>query len=648
MALTVISVAVVLSPLLLYPLPSHVFNGDVALHYKLTGLIRDDIGFVAYENYPKFFQLMNLVPMMIFGLPAGAAMYLFTAIAVAVLPYLTARVALELTGDRRLSLLAGLFSVITIFYNSQFVGAAPVPQTLALTLVPAIFYLFLKRRWLPAGLLFGVHIMLHGSWPVPLFFVAVYALLKYARTKSTVRLKDAVLMATAGGLLALPLRLYIMTNLFHDTIISGVENSLVYVTSMISLLWFPLLISPFVMVLLGLAACGRLYRTRELHKVPYLFLVVAFVLVLVSTQLFFPDIQGTVLGLTFIPSRNIPFLLLPLSILSAYVVSTAVRKNHLLILVAVALMLLSLPSYVSWYARTPTVLDASDLSTIEFLNMQDFGPVFYNPINVNSNDYFVIELGLQERHDAITGFLLLSGARNDLLQQYSYILEDKGDPLAAGIVEQNRESLSLVYSNEKHHVYAVDRTGPPAAPYSLDDHVTAFATFLRAHPKGAQIFASPTTIAFQTDSERSCLIIDAGISTGDCRAADLQIAGDRAHLSELLRTYSITEFLFRMNWFYSGGDLQIDIAVGALIRVNAPALINRAPVDAVTIADHDVVVVLDKEQSKVIISQGAEPQGFATNSLFVSRTFRWVLLNSKHTFPNVLPGVVYAGIKEIL
>lgn len=640
--LTMISLVVVLSPLFLYPLPQNVFNGDVTLHYKLTGLIDDDINFVSYENYPKLYQFLNLYLVYLLNFPIGHAMYLLTIVSVLLLPYVTYKVGLELTKNKDIAILSALFSVITIFYNSIFVGSAPVPQTMGLMLIPAIFYLYLKNHSIYAGLLLGFHMLLHGSWPISILLMLLYTFLDFYKTRKIQRIRDTFIILIIGFLISLPVNLYIKMNLFHDTIISTVRNSLVYITSMIPLIWFPLIITPILIPFLILYGIWKLYKGKKLKETNYLFILLSFILLIIATQLYFLDIKGTVLGITYIPARIVPFLLLPMSLLSAFAVNSLFKNKYKLVAFLVLLMVLSLPQYVSWYEKTTTSLDDNDISVINFLSEQDYGEVFYNPINYNSNEYFIIDMSIQDMLDRSTSFLILSGERNNLLNNVSYILESKGDDLIYDLVETNNDRLEVIFSNEKYNIYKIIETDSYSVDKKLVDSAYSFVTFLNAHPKGNKIFSKNTVINFKTDSEQVCIEFDNKISVIPCQDYDIKISGDYLHLKEMLETFSITEFIYRTNWFYSKDEIQFELV--NTIELNTPNI--PIPIDSVTLTDLNILVELN--DNKLTVSKSNEVKGIQTNSKFVSRTMKWTLLNSRHTFPNTIFGFIYASVKEVI
>ena len=91
-----------LLPLFQFPYPDYVYNGDVALHYKLISLVSQNLGNIAYEIYPKLFHLLAVAAMGV-GLSVWQAMVAVTAVFALLTPYAIYRCARALTGDKQLA-----------------------------------------------------------------------------------------------------------------------------------------------------------------------------------------------------------------------------------------------------------------------------------------------------------------------------------------------------------------------------------------------------------------------------------------------------------------------------------------------------------------------------------------------------------------
>lgn len=644
--LTLLALVAMTLPMVLFPYPSFINNGDLALHYKLSSLVHENWSYLSFELYPKLFHIMVSILLIVFpwlGIVGG--MTAVTAAFLIFLPLAMYKLSMEVIGDRRVSVLSAFFSVTLLVHNSAFVGLAlTVPQTLAMTLSPAIFYFFLKHRYALAGVTLGVLMLTHGSWPILVVFMLLYPFTLPGKDRYAL-LKVAILSSIVGFVIALPFTIYNKAFLFHDTINSTVVNSIVYITSMISIFSVPLILVPFFSVILYVSGGWRLFRKGGRGMFVLWFLA----LLLVTSQAFLLLNSGHIFGLVFIASRVLFLLFIPLSMLCAYGLAWLTRGNKAAVLaVAVVFLLSSAAYYYPWYEHKSVKLDAEDIAAAEFLAATGDrnSMVLFNPLRYNLNEHFVVMTGLQD-FDLRNEYLLLSGY-NKSVSDVDYVLANRNDSALMGFVDSNSWRLSEVYSNGKYRIFKVIERFESSDPTD-DTYMRGFSFFYNQNTKLKGIFSEPISIAVSSGGSRFCMRVQDRMDPVECGYdADITISGDGRYIRELFSTYSISEFAYRMLWFYGNGMLNITTSSMLSISLSVPVQVPGIIGSNIELSDLGVYAHIERLSGGANITlsskRNAETKYYATSLKSVSRITRWVLVNSWFTFPNAIWGLAYDAI----
>ncbi|MBM3303679.1 MAG: hypothetical protein FJY76_01170 [Candidatus Aenigmarchaeota archaeon] len=648
-ALTAVSLLLMSLPLLVFSYPSFINNGDVALHYKLSSLVFENWRFLAFELYPKLFHIM--VSLLAYAMPwlgVWGGMVTVTLAFVVFMPVAMYKLAFELFGSRRVSILSAFFSVIILVHNSAFVGVAlAVPQTLAMTLAPAILYFFLRKRWISTGVLLGALMLLHGSWPMLVVFMFLYAVIMQCRKKAFLGWMGVAVFSTAlAAIISLPLTAYNKMFLFHDTINATVLGTTAYVSSMISIFAVPLIIVPFFSFILYVYGGWNIFRKRGKEKIPMMVLLFL-ALVLATSQAFLLLPAGHIFGLVFISSRVLFLVFIPIAMLCAYGLVAASRgKSYVVVAVAFLFIAASIPYYHAWYEHKNVAMGAGEIEAASFLSGsgQRNAMVLFNPLRYNMQEHFIVMTGLQDFN--LTNAALLLSGYNKSAVSFRYVLAEKNDSAMKLFTDANSWRLSEIYSNSKYSVFSVTGGFELEEP-DIDSYVRGFTFFYNQNQRlRGLVVSEPVSLAVKSGDDVVCARIMERMDVVPCGYnQDFEIKGEGGYIRELFSTYSISEFAYRLLWLYGNGMINITASSMANITVSVPRSVPGFMGSHFHLMDVGLYAGISGAGglSNVTVSSAhvAGAKYTETSLKSVSRLTRWVLANSWFTFPNAVWGAAY-------
>ena len=660
--LTAISLLLVLYPLLTHPLTEYVVVGDVASHYGFVFLITKGMENVGATLYPKMFHIIVAMISGISGSSIGTAMYALTIAAATAMPFVTYRLALLLTKNQEISLLSSLFSLITMIYTSSNVGIGlPIPQTVALSLISLILYLYISKKAAAAGIVLGFYMCLHSSWPLVFYFIGLYALLEFAEKKNKRVFVPAGIAMILPFLIYVPYSLYVRSHIIY--IAPLFPKAMFSYVSFFSFLW---LIAPPGLLLLALYSAWKILKKKEDYTLGYKFTAISFLSVLLSTQTFFIGVGSPFAGLLspegvpLTSERFLTFGLFSIAVLSAYAVYKITRGNKTYV-VAICLiaMALSIPGYWSSYEANITKLSDSGLGVMDALKQTGKYNryVLYNPLYPDfsaTRAIFMagdIPLQSEDSFSVLSKFMTLNALQIDV----SYVLKNRDDEEMNEFSAKHASSLKEIYSNDEYVLYEITEK-LPASNKTLRDYADLYVWYynkytLETHT--TDLFDNPFTIRIRSreTNETVCFGVNESVSVISCEARqDFEVEGNNIAYEYLfLPKYGIKPFMTKFLWFYNHGSLTVTPDKDLDLTLSVPNKIRRPLEYKVLLYDAGIYVDIKADEKEARAKLTAAPIGSGYNKIslgFFAKTLEWIELSRSYSYPNAIFGLFYAGVSE--
>jgi len=660
--LTGIAVMLVLYPMISHPLPKYVVTGDVAVHYGYAFLISKNIENVGATLYPKLFHILTAFISNLFGLSIGTSMYVLVFISAVLNPVITYRLSLLLTGHREISLLSSFFSVITMIYTSGNFGIAmPIPQSVALTLLPIVLYLFISKRPVLAGVTLALYMCLHSSWPLVFYFIGLYTLLEFAEKK------DKWVFVPAGISMILPFLIYVPYSLYvrsHTIYIAPLfPKAMFSYVSFFSFLW---LIAPPGVLLFALYSVWKILKKKEDYTLGYKFVAMSFLSVLLSTQTFFIGVGSPLAGLLspdgvpLTSERFLTFGLFSIAILFAYAVNR-IAKGRKTYVVAICLtaMALSITGYWSSYDGKITKFSDSGLGVMDALKQTGKYNryVLYNPLYPDFSATRAImmagDIPLQsdDSFSVLSKFMTLNALQIDV----SYVLKNRDDEEMNEFSAKHASSLKEIYSNDEYVLYEITEK-LPASNKTLRDYADLYVWYynkytLETHT--TDLFDNPFTIRIRSreTNETVCFGVNESVSVISCEARqDFEVEGNNIAYEYLfLPKYGIKPFMTKFLWFYNHGSLTVTPDKDLDLTLSVPNKIRRPLEYKMLLYDAGIYVDIKADEKEARAKLTAAPIGSGYNKIslgFFAKTLEWTELSRSYSYPNAIFGLFYAGVSE--
>ena len=668
--LTLVTLVLMLYPLLTHPLLTHVVYGDVTGHYAFAYLLSHDITQIKSTTYPGLYALTSAVIHNLTGLSLGASMYLLIVIAAVLLPIMTYKLTLALTKQKDISLLSAFLSV-AVTINMTMVGlSAPVAQTIALTLLPLTLYLFVSGRPAAAGVALGVYIITHFSWPLTFFLLFLYSALVFMENRKYAIFKKLAITIVIAIIVASPYYLYVFTQALYDMkspTISTVKPSFKGI-SVVSFLW---LIWPPFIILLALYASWKIYREKKEWNTSYKFIIISFLIILLSTQEYFLNIfvqeylfGGDILKThaIFEPNRVLVFVLYFVSVLSAYSIYkiTSGREKPIL-LICLAIIALAVPEYYQTYDNF--TLTDTELSMIEFFHSTGnySERVVYDITDKKAQaETYVINMGGKVVVQSEDNLLFFDQFKTINCPQIGYILASRNDTAMNAFIEKHKTSFSEIYSNRDYLIYGLLEQ-PECLNNSVDGYVDAFTYYYDAYifPAHMSGFAKMTPFVVMLESKDTkkdiCLSISTRMEKVDCDSSrrDFKISGSDMALKYLFsHPYGVKPFTDNLLWLYDNGFIEISAGSNVDINIIVPNKLSKI-VKTVNIPvyfyDIGVYAKARVNESEIDLHITTKPVGnyFKLSLGFFAKIIEWTNLARSYSYPNILIGLPYAIGSEI-
>lgn len=653
-------------PLLMLPAPENIFNGDIAYHTKQVKLLSKDASFILYDSYPKMFHVLSVALSSMAGVPPEQAMYAIAAMFSIVFVFTSYKLMKRMGADTEWALIATLLAIVVLPHTNKLVGTSiPVPQTLAMALFPLGILLFLNKRYMLAGLILGIHGLTHGSWPLTVIVWGVFALLEaegdwvHQISETVKKLAKPTLF---GFMIMLPWLVARSTiGVMHHDVVEGVGAYLIYIESPFPIISFIQLFWPTGIILLALygsltaSDAGKRYAPTLASAAAILFL----------TQLYYFIPAGSIAGLTFISSRMIPFLVVFIAFFAAMPIKSLLKRYRTAILASLfALTVLFALHNYGWYEKGSTTMGSDDLSAMRLLeSISHDAQVLYNPLNMYSNAGFVIDMSGNNAVDAPAAYMILGGAENASEYRVDFVLVEKGDRIMTEYTQQ-LEGAGKILENDG---YILLDTRPKAAggivrenleDYTnekLEDLAKGFALSANTHPGllSRIRFSEPTTFRFKTtDSmEETCITVFENVTVGACtgRENGLVIEADRRTLKEVLVTYSIHEFFYKIMRFYDMGKLGLTPTGNTAFSIEIPNPLRKEYAgQSLNICDLGITTNLNTESERIIVQveKGTDPDAVGVKFRTLAKSMRFVITYSPQTFPNIAVGATQAILSD--
>lgn len=659
--LTIVTLIAMLYPMIQHPLPKYVYGSDVMHHYKYSFLISQDIKNIATDPYPKMFPITSVLLHKIFNIPLGTSMYLVVLFCASLFPWIMYKLSLRLTENEEISLLSAFLSVAIVIYSGSYMGISmAMPQVVALFLIPLVVYLFLSNRLLWAGLFLGIHIMTHSSWPLTLFFILLYLSIQFFEKKQITIFKPFILMIILGLIVYLPYWWYINSNIVYKEL---VEKFIHMQRRNVSFFYYPFIIWPPGIILLGIYACWRIYKDKKDWNTSYKFVIVSFITILIVHQSYFLSLTTTsFLNLMiFIPDRVLYFLIYPLAILSAYalfqITKGGKRRKEYLIGICLIFMLISIPNYWQKMDAYHRELGISEINIIDvFHNMKEYDQyVLYNPLLKDGGlSRTVIYMGGQYEPWSADCFLVFSKFKTINHVNFTYVLENKNDPEMNTFIDKHQKDLKEVYSNSEYGIY--EFLNMPQQSDTLEDYADQYVYYYNTDVYNrylTNISDKPLKVLLKASDTKEdiCLILDQGMKIDSCKENyDIKVEGNAQVLKEILLTHGVRSFIDNFLWFYDHGYISITPAEDIDISVVLPNKIYREIETSIHLQDIDIYINIDATESdaKIHITKIPNEKSIKLSLKFFARSLEWVDLHYTQSFPNFIFSIPYALIMEFL
>lgn len=661
--LTIIALVLMLYPLIQHPPFEYVCCGDDAEDYKFSFLISKDfkniarIGTFEKDVYPKLYHLTVALLYKTLGFSFGTGMLLIILFADVLIPLLTYKLSLLITKHREISLLSAFLSVITIFYiGGQNGPSALAPENVAMALVIMIIYLFISNKPYIAGLFLGMYMITHKSWPISLAFILIYALIKFSEEKKVSVFKPIVITLILSFLISLPYNIYLQTHLVDKPIPGELTSSIV--RKNISPLAYIWLIWPPGIIILGVYACWKIYRDKKDWNISYKFIVTSFLIVFITTQSYFLLSFNTYLpflgNITFMPFRVLPFMLYFLSVLSAYAIFKIVKgKKSYIVTICLIFMLVS----VSHYWPTAKFYKIGDSEWEVIHAFQDTGNysknVVYNPLH-KSKYGILIFMGGQNSLPTEDIYLILSEFRKINSVDVTYILTNNKDSEMNTFIDKHKKDLKEIYSNSEYSIY--EFLNKPQQSNTLRDYADQYSYYYNnyLHPGYTHgIFEKPLTIWLEAvdTEEKVCITLNQGMEVISCNDLyDFKLRGRSAVFKEMLTTYGVKPSLDRFLWLYNHDHLSISPSEDVNASLILPGGLNKGVYTTLFLYDINTYVEINitKTKTMVHIIKTTQENGTRLSLKFFARSLEWVLFTESVSYPNIIVGVPYAVVMELL
>lgn len=544
-ALIIISFIVSSSILFLHSMPEYSYTGDSTLHMKWIDLLKEDWHYINYrpfDNYPNLYHLINAL--IGFVVPSGIAMALINAIARAIIIVFSFKLALTLLNqDKAQALIVALIASLIDFNVGIPVILTPLPQTLAIGLMIAVTYYFLKNDWLKAGIILGIYSIIHVSFYFVIALIALIALIKLFKNDSW---KQLIVLGKSIALTALifiaffGVRTLIVApeteELFPST------TSIMFHDAMISPLSFLTITIPYGMILI--AFTGLFFYRRNSFQENKAVIALWFLIPLLLIQLHW--IYGQTSILFAPPQRILCFALFPLAFLSS-IALMKLKRHSLIALTCIVLLGISMYFVVQAFNKEP-LLNESDLELIDYLKEKGIK----NKVIVSSSSNNLIEeLSFNRRVSQRDRWLTVAGHSGYLTDEnrLDFFLLRKG---TESFPYDKVREVEFEFENNKWLLLRIIDDAEFRKAVDFRFHLSAWCHFVNStYPiKTGEV---PYFIFVKTiDSrEHACLKVLNGINVVDCPSqANFMVSGERKWVIELFNSFDLDYFELKLLYMY--------------------------------------------------------------------------------------------------
>ncbi|MBI4017839.1 MAG: hypothetical protein HY366_02760, partial [Candidatus Aenigmarchaeota archaeon] len=541
-ALTAVTLALMLVPLLMSRLPYRLYNTDIAYHYNLVLWISRDLANVAYDTYPKLFHVMAAL-LVRAGLSIETSMHLVSFAFAVMYPVAFYHLALAVFKDKHKALLAAFFSVALWVKTSQVLSGLSmlVPNMVSMVFFVGVSYFLVSRRFTLGGVTLGLYAITHNSFVIGGAAAFIYFLLLWHEKRNVTVWKEFMRVVLVAAAVAAPFFSYVVPRAYFD--LYGAFKEVIGGDNPISLVAAPLLVNP-VLIAFALMLLGgwSVYKSRmDVNRkfvIGILLLIVA-----VSQSYFLGFFGGTPFeGVLFQPSRVLQFFLVSAALLSAHYFVERINDKRIIVLLPLVIVAISVNAYWSYHDRIGFTLEEQDVETMRFLQktvgVRDV--VLYDPSDVHS--WLVSNMGGGYPIQGDKGFFLLATLQKD--PQVAYIVQS--NTRLDEYVKTFKNDLTEVFSNGKYVIYRDDARSALQPDYTrLGVYAQGFAAFLDAHANLAPIvknnLGNPIQLQFvSTDTDEApCIAFDKSVRATECSAPNVRIVAEQRVLKDLLTTYSV-------------------------------------------------------------------------------------------------------------
>lgn len=652
--LILLAIVLMLLPLVLYPLPKYVLNGDVTQVYKFTLLMSKNIKNIAYSEYPKFFHLSSLFFSKIFSIPIGASIYIVTAVFSILFPIVVYKLALKITKHKEVSLLAAFLSLTIGIYTSPNFGITlPIPQTISLTFLTLSVLFFISDKPILAGIFLGLHYLTHPSWPITFVFLLVYSILTFLKRKDIKSFQPLIISTSVAILLVSPITFYITKNSIH----AQYEHLTVHEAdsmTMISLFSYPFVIWPPLIILFAFYSSYKLFKKSTMNLK---FLIINFLLTIVGTQAYFLEIPKLIfLGLLFSTDRLIFFSLPFIAILCAIsLFHVFEQKKKFLIILCLFVLLFSMFFYIKNIQNFNLMLNNNDLDMLNFLEGNSIDKnIFYNPSKTYQQEWALIHMSGNNPLDfeftkaSYLGFLAVEKYDPINIYNFSYVLERKNDPYINEFVNNQKNNLNLIYSNKEYNLYEVKNPTSKEHEELLVNYLTVFSGYFNQHPRFQNSSKSSTILEVGTieTNESVCVLVGKKMEIAECTGKyDFKIIGNKAAIKELFTTmWGASDFVYRFLWFYDHGKIFITSSNHTNVDMIVSNNLLPSGTFSFNLQDVNTHINIDTKNhvTRLRIEQLRDQRGVNISLRFISKSLKWIQLNSIYSYPNIIFGIIYA------
>ena len=659
--LVIAALLLMLYPLFAHPMPRYLPTPDASAHYNWAFFISKDIAGLGLTLYPKLFHVTAALITNVIGLDIGTSICLIIVASSMLLVYSTYRLALLLTKNQEVSLLSSFFSLIVVVYiPGNFGVTMPIPQSVALALLPLVLYLFISKKSVLSGITLAMYTFLHASWPVALFLIVVYSFMTLREEKKISSLKPLFITLTVTFILYLPYSMYMNSHLIYLTTDPAGTSAGISLISFVWLVWPPGIF------LLALYSCWKILLKKRDYTKDYRFIVLSFLIILLSTQVYLFGLTGPLVkvlfaeNITIVPERFFTFSLFFMSVLSAYAVihMTQGKKNSVVAVCLIALMV-SVPYYWNKCSILAVRFSDSDIDVIKaFHNTSPFNRFgSYNNLYPGKPIGVLIAMGGQNDVGGEDAFFILNEFKTFNNINVTFFLDKRDDPVTKEFIEKHRNSMKEIYSNSDYVIYEFTEKIENSNK-SLVDYLTQYSWHYNTYvyPKyTSKIFEAPAKIKVknQDTGEEVCVRLNGSMEITQCAGGyDLMMEGSSEAFNYLfLSSYGIIPFMRGSLYLYNHNHISIKPGDDTNIRLVLPNKFNRQ-IDF-TLFLYDVALYLNVEsnnsQMKVKLARTSHGPFYKISLRFFARSIEWVnpTMKYSYTIPNILIGVPYAGIMEV-